>query len=95
MRFEGKVAVVTGGASGIGLAAARRFRAEGAAVVIADVNDAMGETAARELDHRRRGRRLRAAASQGAALNCCDQIIGAARRGEREVVPSRLLLLAS
>ena len=46
------------------------------------------ETAVRELDHRRRGKRLRAAASQGAALNCCDQIIGAARRGEREVVPS-------
>ena len=49
MRFEGKVAVITGGASGIGLAAARRFRSEGAAVVIADVNDALGEAAAREL----------------------------------------------
>jgi meso-butanediol dehydrogenase/(S,S)-butanediol dehydrogenase/diacetyl reductase len=49
MRFHDKVAVITGGASGIGLAAARRFHAEGAAVVIADVNDELGEAAAREL----------------------------------------------
>jgi meso-butanediol dehydrogenase/(S,S)-butanediol dehydrogenase/diacetyl reductase len=49
MRFANKVAVVTGGASGIGLAAARRFHAEGAAVVIADLNDELGEAAVREL----------------------------------------------
>jgi NAD(P)-dependent dehydrogenase (short-subunit alcohol dehydrogenase family) len=35
-----KVAVVTGAASGIGLATARRFTAAGARVVLADVNDA-------------------------------------------------------
>jgi len=34
-RFEGKVAVVTGGAKGIGLAVSRRFAAEGASVVVA------------------------------------------------------------
>jgi NAD(P)-dependent dehydrogenase (short-subunit alcohol dehydrogenase family) len=40
MRVEGKHVVVTGGASGIGAALARRFRAEGAhAVVVADVQD--------------------------------------------------------
>jgi len=49
MRFSGKVAVVTGGASGIGLAAAGRFHAEGAAVVVADVNDALGAAVAAEL----------------------------------------------
>jgi 2-hydroxycyclohexanecarboxyl-CoA dehydrogenase len=37
-RFEDKVAIVTGGASGIGQATARRLAGEGAAVVIADVN---------------------------------------------------------
>lgn len=37
-RFSGKGVVITGGASGIGAAAARRFADEGAAVVIADIN---------------------------------------------------------
>lgn len=41
-RFEGKVAVVTGGASGIGAATARRFVSEGARVVVADVNEEGG-----------------------------------------------------
>jgi len=44
--FEGKVALVTGGASGIGLAAAKRLRAEGAAVAIADLDEARGKPAA-------------------------------------------------
>jgi len=38
-RLEGKVAIVAGGATGIGAASARRLGAEGAAVVIGDVND--------------------------------------------------------
>jgi NAD(P)-dependent dehydrogenase (short-subunit alcohol dehydrogenase family) len=37
-RLAGKIAVITGGASGIGLAAARRFVADGASVVIGDRN---------------------------------------------------------
>jgi NAD(P)-dependent dehydrogenase (short-subunit alcohol dehydrogenase family) len=41
-RLEGKVAVVTGGCSGIGLAAAELFAAEGAQVVIADIQDEKG-----------------------------------------------------
>jgi 3-oxoacyl-[acyl-carrier protein] reductase len=40
MRLEGKVAIVTGGASGLGRAMALRFAAEGAAVLVADRDDA-------------------------------------------------------
>lgn len=41
-KLDGKVCVVTGGASGIGEATARLFAAEGARVVIADIQDAKG-----------------------------------------------------
>lgn len=42
-RLAGKVALITGGCSGIGLATVERFVAEGACVVAADVQDARGE----------------------------------------------------
>jgi len=45
-RLEGKVAVVTGGCSGIGLATVKRFAEEGARVVIGDVDDERGSTVA-------------------------------------------------
>jgi NAD(P)-dependent dehydrogenase (short-subunit alcohol dehydrogenase family) len=49
-RLSGKVAVVTGAGSGIGLATARRFAAEGARVVCADVDETSGKAAAAEVD---------------------------------------------
>jgi len=49
MRLENKVAIVTGGAQGIGEAYARRFAREGARVVVADVNAEKGRAVAASL----------------------------------------------
>lgn len=49
-RLADRVAVITGGGGGIGLAAARRMRAEGAMIVIGDLDAVAGEAAADELD---------------------------------------------
>jgi NAD(P)-dependent dehydrogenase (short-subunit alcohol dehydrogenase family) len=50
VELAGKVAVVTGGASGIGRALCRRFAAEGASVVVADVDAPGAAAVAREID---------------------------------------------
>lgn len=49
-RLGGRVAIITGGASGIGLASARRMRAEGATIVIGDIDPNTGGAVADELD---------------------------------------------
>jgi len=48
-RIDGRVAVVTGGCSGIGLATVRRFAAEGAKLVIGDIDDEAGARLVEEL----------------------------------------------
>jgi 3(or 17)beta-hydroxysteroid dehydrogenase len=45
-RVQDKVAIITGGASGLGLATAKRLAEEGATVVLADINAVSGEAAA-------------------------------------------------
>jgi len=50
LRLDGKVAIVTGAGRGIGLATARALAAAGAAVVVADLNEEWGASAARQID---------------------------------------------
>ena len=50
MRFQDKIAIVTGGASGIGKEVATRFVAEGGSVVISGRDGAKAEAAAAEID---------------------------------------------
>jgi NAD(P)-dependent dehydrogenase (short-subunit alcohol dehydrogenase family) len=45
-RFAGRVAIVTGGASGIGAATVRRLASEGASIAIADLNEELGRSVA-------------------------------------------------
>ena len=49
MKIEGAVALVTGGASGLGEATVRRLVADGAKAVIVDMNEERGEAVAKEL----------------------------------------------
>ena len=60
-RFAGKIAVVTGAASGIGLATAKMFSGEGATVVIVDLNGEGAEKVAAEIN---------AGGGQAAAMQC-------------------------
>jgi NAD(P)-dependent dehydrogenase (short-subunit alcohol dehydrogenase family) len=48
-RLLGKVAIISGGASGIGAETARVFAAQGASVVLCDLQDDLGQMVAKEI----------------------------------------------
>ncbi len=75
-RLHGKRAFITGGASGLGEAIARRYLAEGASVVIADIDEGTGSALADELGEAARFVRLDVSdeANWLAALGTCDAI---------------------
>ncbi|MFF1881878.1 SDR family NAD(P)-dependent oxidoreductase [Pseudarthrobacter sp. NPDC058196] len=50
-RFDGRVGIITGGASGIGRATAQRFAAEGGAVIVADIQDGAAAEVAAGIEH--------------------------------------------
>jgi NAD(P)-dependent dehydrogenase (short-subunit alcohol dehydrogenase family) len=92
MKLSGKVAVITGGATGIGFAYARRFLAEGARVVIADVVDPCA--AAEKLDASGRALGLATDVSDAASVRA---MVGAAvdRFGRIDVLVNNAAVFAA
>ncbi len=75
MNFQGKVALVTGGASGIGEASALQFAAEGAAVMIADMNGPGAKSVAEKI--RREGGRAQVFEGDLTRPETADQMVAA------------------
>jgi NAD(P)-dependent dehydrogenase (short-subunit alcohol dehydrogenase family) len=74
--LDGKVAVITGAARGIGRAIAERFVAEGASVVVSDISEAAGQATAAELA--KSGKAVFVAADVGDAASV-EKLVGAAQ----------------
>ncbi|HYM58888.1 MAG TPA: glucose 1-dehydrogenase [Solirubrobacteraceae bacterium] len=76
MRLEGRIALVTGGASGIGAATARRLAAEGARVAVADIDEAGAREVASEIDGAAVAMDVADAASARAGVAAAVQALG-------------------
>lgn len=76
MDFAGQVALVTGGASGIGAGTARMLAAAGADVVIADVDEASAQTVAQEIGGTALRCDVRVLADNQAAVSVAEQTYG-------------------
>ena len=79
MRLKDKVALVTGASRGIGLACAKAMAAEGAKIVLADIEIGAGETAAEEIQ----------AGGGDAVFVACD--VGDKRQVDAMVESARIL----
>src|ERR671923_3022313 len=76
MRLEGKTALVTGGASGIGAACCRRLTAEGARVAVCDVNVERAREVAGELDGEAYEMDVTGGDSVRSAVGAAEQALG-------------------
>jgi 2-hydroxycyclohexanecarboxyl-CoA dehydrogenase len=76
MRLEGRIALVTGGASGIGAATARRLAAEGARVAVADVDRDGAAAVASEIDGEPVAMDVADAASARAGVEAVEAALG-------------------
>jgi len=77
-RLEGKTAIITGGASGIGRAIVQMFAAEGAKVIIADIDLKAAETLGGELQNQAKAYKLDVTSSDNfnSLMNFCEQEFG-------------------
>ena len=92
MRLQDRIAVITGGAAGIGFAYARRFVAEGAAVVIADVADVTAPVAALGVPERSLG--VRTDVSDASAVRAMVEA-AVARFGRIDVLVNNAAVFAT
>src|SRR5205809_4005868 len=76
MRLEGRTALVTGGASGIGAATCRRLAAEGAGVAVTDLNKGPAEEVAAEIGGAAFELDVRSTSSIAAAVEAVESEVG-------------------